>query len=443
MKIAVAFLNKKKKNKLERIINNNILKKEKTSLSDYFNSNKIKKEDNKEKIFVKNFIRNIKDNNTERKKYSLNENKSSIDINKSIFLNIFIVFIILLIYIKFNGISSKNFALATNFRQAEDSNISLSSIYKLYGIYNDKNYIIADNGKIENKENDNSNNEDQSYVEYNGRNVYEVLDSISDNKKDRGVVNNLSVQITENSANIQRISVGNIKILNYSSIREINFDKILNENVTLTKSSDKILLYSTHTSESYTNSENFKFEYSSTMRSQDPNYNMLAIGRELSNNLKEKGISSIHNTTPHDYGAYTGAYSKSRITVKNAIQNMGGAGISIDVHRDAIADLTYAPRVNIRGIDVAQCMFVMGVGSDTTDNPYYEDNLKLAIKMQTIAEEIYPGLFKPMILRDSVYNQDLNKYSMLIEIGATGNTIDEAMNTTRCLANLFNIVYKD
>ena len=122
---------------------------------------------------------------------------------------------------------------------------------------------------------------------------------------------------------------------------------------------------------------------------------------------------------------------------------MGGAGISIDVHRDAIADLTYAPRVNIRGIDVAQCMFVMGVGSDTTDNPYYEDNLKLAIKMQTIAEEIYPGLFKPMILRDSVYNQDLNKYSMLIEIGATGNTIDEAMNTTRCLANLFNIVYKD
>ena len=322
MKIAVAFLNKKKKNKLERIINNNILKKEKTSLSDYFNSNKNKKEDNKEKIFVKNFIRNIKDNNIYSKKYSLNENKSSIDINKSIFLNIFIVFIILLIYIKFNGISSKNFALATNFRQAEDSNISLSSIYKLYGIYNDKNYIIADNGKIENKENDNSNNEDQSYVEYNGRNVYEVLDSISDNKKDRGVVNNLSVQITENSANIQRISVGNIKILNYSSIREINFDKILNENVTLTKSSDKILLYSTHTSESYTNSENFKFEYSSTMRSQDPNYNMLAIGRELSNNLKEKGINSVHNTTPHDYGAYTGAYSKSRITVKNAIQNI-------------------------------------------------------------------------------------------------------------------------
>ena len=88
-------------------------------------------------------------------------------------------------------------------------------------------------------------------------------------------------------------------------------------------------------------------------------------------------------------------------------------------------------------------MLVMGVGNDVTENEYYEDNLKLALKIQQIADEVYPGLFRPMIIRNSIYNQDLNKYSLLIEVGASGNTLDEAYLATRCLANLLNIVYKD
>ena len=38
-----------------------------------------------------------------------------------------------------------------------------------------------------------------------------------------------------------------------------------------------------------------------------------------------------------------------------------------------------------------------------------------------------------MIIRNSLYNQDLNKYSLLIEVGATGNTIEEAKCATRCI----------
>ena len=48
-----------------------------------------------------------------------------------------------------------------------------------------------------------------------------------------------------------------------------------------------------------------------------------------------------------------------------------------------------------------------------------------------------------MIIRNSIYNQDLNKYSLLIEVGASGNTLDEAYLATRCLSNLLNIIYKD
>ncbi|MNP30172.1 Stage II sporulation protein P (SpoIIP) [compost metagenome] len=88
-------------------------------------------------------------------------------------------------------------------------------------------------------------------------------------------------------------------------------------------------------------------------------------------------------------------------------------------------------------------MFVIGVGTDTAKNEYWEDNLSLALQIQRIADSVYPGLFRPMIVRNSVYNQDLNKFSLLIEVGATGNTIDQALLSTRCLTNVLNILYKN
>ena len=60
-----------------------------------------------------------------------------------------------------------------------------------------------------------------------------------------------------------------------------------------------------------------------------------------------------------------------------------------------------------------------------------------------LANKIYPGLFRPMIIRNSIYNQDIKSNSFLVEVGASGNTIDEAKLATRCLANLLNILYKD
>ena len=177
------------------------------------------------------------------------------------------------------------------------------------------------------------------------------------------------------------------------------------------------------------------------MRSQDARYNMLAIAKELNDNLLKKGFESIQDTTPHDYGAYTGAYMKSRESVTNDLIKLNGAGIIMDVHRDAMEDLTFRPVANINGVQVSQIMFVIGIG--TGENKYWEDNLRLALKLQNIANRVYPGLCRQMIIRDSTYNQDLNKYSILVEFGATGNTIDEVKLSTRCLANLLNIIYKD
>lgn len=379
----------------------------------------------------KEIINGIKSIKTEGKK--ANKRIFNFKVSKLVCFLISIFGIIILS--KYTSIFSNVICFGSNFRQAEGENVEFADIFNIYGIYNEEGYIFDETSKVEKAE-------ELDPLE----DAIEILDNMAKDKNEQSVFGEnkeINVEITENSKNIQRITLNKMKILNYSSKREIDFKSLATSNITLTKKSDKILLYSTHTSESYANSDRYKFEYSGARRSQDASYNMLSVSKRFKENLDSKGFEVVHDTTPHDYGTYTSSYARSRITAKNALNTMGNAGIIIDVHRDATSDLDYRPMVKIKGVEVAQCMFVMGVGTDVTNNPYYEDNLKLALKIQQIADEIYPGLFKPMMIRDSIYNQDLNKCSLLVEVGASGNTLEEAYLATRCLSNLLNIVYKD
>lgn len=416
----------------------------KNNLKKFDKNNNFNLNENKEKhIFNKESSYNIE---SIYQKHKRSGNNLFIDNNKIKFsfikLSVFSIIIMLLFAFLLNNVSSVNnlvLKFASNVHE-DDIDISPSNIAKLYGIYNDSNYIInTEKIEVAKEEKEEPKNENIDEIELIDKNA--ILENkavfMSSEKKPSAVV-------TEETKTLQRINLGTMKILNYSSTRNINFEELLEKNITLTKASDKILLYNTHTSESYSNSEKYQFEYSGgTMRSLDAKYNMLAIAKELNSNLKEKGFYSIHNTTPHDYGTYTSAYAKLRVTVQEALSQMQGAGIVIDVHRDATANLAYRPVANVNGIEVAQLMFVMGVGSNSVKNPNWQDNIALAIQIQLLADKIYPGLFKPMMIRNSVYNQDLNKYSMLIEFGATGNTIEEVKLSTRCLTNLLNIMYKD
>lgn len=384
-------------------------------------------------------FKNIKENSTFRKKV---ENS---DIKASNLINFMLVAVPLLAILFANSTIANQILInfSTNFRQAEDINFEVTDLVKTYGLYNTDNYIINEQveQKIEKAEVVEKEKLEPVIITSNE----EIIDKEAEIEDVAAFLGNdtINVQITENSSSIQRVTIGNTKILNYSSKRDIDYAGLINSDVILTKKSDKILLYNTHTSETYTNSEGYQFSYTGTMRTTDAEYNMLAIAKKFSENLNLKGFTSVHDTTPHDYGTYTSAYAKSRITVKSALETMSGAGIIIDVHRDASSDLSYRPVANIKGVQVAQLMFVVGVGSSSSPNNNWQDNLKLALKLQQMADKVYPGLFRPMIIRNSVYNQDLNKYALLIEFGATGNTIEEVKLSTRCMTNLLNIMYKD
>ena len=82
-------------------------------------------------------------------------------------------------------------------------------------------------------------------------------------------------------------------------------------------------------------------------------------------------------------------------------------------------------------------MFVMGTDGGGLSHPNWNLNLKFAMKIQKKANELYPGLFKPLILRNSRYNQHLGKAACIIEVGATGNTLDQTLVSMKYLANVF------
>ena len=214
-------------------------------------------------------------------------------------------------------------------------------------------------------------------------------------------------------------------------------DEVLNfEDLEIDKSN--IVIFHTHTCESYTSSEKYSYEPTGNFRTTDLDYTVARVGKELEQYLEKYSIKVNHDTTYHDYPAYNGSYSRSLKTV-NSILKEEKADIVIDLHRDAIGSQSdYAPTVKIGDDECAQIMFVMGSNLGGLYHPNWQNNLKFAVKLQKIANDLYPGLFKPIILRNSRYNQHVAKAACIMEVGATGNTLEQCLNSMKYLADIIN-----
>ena len=269
-------------------------------------------------------------------------------------------------------------------------------------------------------------------------------------EKEESIENNVITNI-DTSLPTEVISANNKKDTftnTYNSVKIKNeskyqlTDEMLIPNVELSNKKD-IIIYHTHTCESYTPKENNNYVASGNFRTIDLNYSVVRVGTELANNLQARNFNVIHNTTYHDYPAYTGSYTRSLSTIKNILNENKNAEFVIDLHRDALgSDSSYAPSLKIGEEKVAQIMFVMGTDGGGLEHNDWLYNFKLAIKIQEKANEMYPGLFKPIILRDSRYNQHVTKGACIIEVGATGNTLEECNGSMKYLANVIAEVMK-
>lgn len=233
---------------------------------------------------------------------------------------------------------------------------------------------------------------------------------------------------------------------------EYNGVKIRNEtDIKLTKemltpnvdvNTENIVIYHTHTCESYTPTENYKYKASGNFRTLDINYSVARVGTELTKYMQHYGYNVIHDTTLYDYPSYSKSYDRSLKAVAKILQENEGTDVLFDIHRDAIGDSTYAPTVKIGDEEAAQLMFVIGSNGGGSEHDNWNENLKLAIKIQEKANELYPGLFKPIILRNSRYNQQLAKGASIIEVGATGNTMEQCLTSMKYLSKVLSEVLK-
>lgn len=198
----------------------------------------------------------------------------------------------------------------------------------------------------------------------------------------------------------------------------------------------QVLIYHTHTTESYEEWDREIYDSRNDWRSLDNTINMAAVGEELAKELEKRGISVIHDTTQHDYPAYNGAYDRSAATIQGYLDQYPSIKVAIDVHRDAVlyddgSILKVVQEVN--GRKAAQLMIIAPCDDGTVGIPGWEENFRFAAGFTQAVEERYPGLTRPVFFCYRNYNLGMTPDSLLFEFGTNGNTLEEAKYTARLI----------
>ena len=261
----------------------------------------------------------------------------------------------------------------------------------------------------------------------------------SEKKVENNNKNNETEVITSNPIIANPTDIyGKVQIRNQTGY--ILNEQMLQPNIEVEK--NNIIIFHTHTCESYTATEQNQYEASGNYRTIDLNHSVARVGDELTNYLSNYGYNVIHDKTYHDYPSYTGSYARSLKTVEKIMKD-NKADVIIDLHRDAIgSNSEYAPTVRIGEDYAAQLMFVIGTDGGGMLHPNWNQNLKFAVKVQEKAEELYPGLFKPIIVRNARFNQHVSKAAVIIEVGATGNTLEQCLTSMKYLSKVLDETIK-
>lgn len=218
----------------------------------------------------------------------------------------------------------------------------------------------------------------------------------------------------------------------------LNLDKLLNKDMRMKGSNDKpqILIYHTHSQEAFADSI-----------AGDNSTTIIGAGEKLAQLLRDKyGYNVIHNTASYDVPARDYAYSNALPELEKLLAENPSIEVVIDLHRDEMpADRKLV--VDLQGRPTAQFMFFNGLSRtakkgaiESLENPYLDDNLAFSLQMQIASNEYYPGIARRIYLKAYRYNMHLCPKSLLIELGAQNNTVEEIMNAVEPLAHVLHLV---
>ena len=206
----------------------------------------------------------------------------------------------------------------------------------------------------------------------------------------------------------------------------------------MTEEGPQLLILHTHGSEAYTPAEDGDIVWSGDHRTTDSRYNVVSVGDAMAEVFAAAGVSVLHDRTLYDYPSYTGAYDRSLAAIQSYLAQYPSIRFILDIHRDAIEDAQgneYKVVSEIDGVGTAaQLSIVVGSDGSGLTHPDWMENLRLAVAIQENALQAYPTLMRPILLRNSRYNQHAAPGALLVEVGAAGNAPEEALLAGRLFA---------
>lgn len=198
----------------------------------------------------------------------------------------------------------------------------------------------------------------------------------------------------------------------------------------------QVLIVHTHTSEAYTPEPGWEYEQSGQFRTQDPARSVVRVGEELAMELRRQGIGVIHDATVCDGTDFPHAYERSFDVIEAQLAAHPSIQIVLDIHRDAMIDSEGNALAVTCGPDgdCARLMLVVGTDEGGLYHPNWQENLSFALKLQTLLDRQAPGLCRDLSLCPERFNQHFTPCSVLVEVGAAGNTLAQALPAARYLA---------
>lgn len=199
-----------------------------------------------------------------------------------------------------------------------------------------------------------------------------------------------------------------------------------------------ILIVHTHATEAYTPEAGEAYESWGAYHTLDASQSVVRVGQALADRLNANGIETLHDTTMHDALGYDDAYERAAGVISAYLETYPSIQMVIDVHRDAAEDAAgrqVALLTQIDGAPAAQLLFVVGTDLGGLEHPNWRGNLALALQLQSYCEGVTPGVFRTLSLRRQRYNGHLTPNSLLLEVGAAGNTLPQAIRSVEFFAD--------
>ncbi|MCI8335733.1 MAG: stage II sporulation protein P [Peptococcaceae bacterium] len=190
-------------------------------------------------------------------------------------------------------------------------------------------------------------------------------------------------------------------------------------------------IYCTHTTESY-------IPTYGVAKASGERGGIYQVALALKESLAKRGIPAVVSDTIHDYPDWELSYSNSLDTMEAMKKKYPGMEIFIDVHRDAIGSDDPLTTV-INGEEVTRLMLVVG-SNKRSNHPNWEQNLAFARKIGNALESGAPGILRSVRVQSGRYNQHLSPKAMLVEVGCSNSSLEQAEKGVDYLAGAIETV---